>query len=70
MRRVESFNERLIARALSMGGTCTGEHGIGVGKIPHLLHELGPDAVSLMRAIKSAIDPMGIMNPGKVTAEQ
>jgi D-lactate dehydrogenase (cytochrome) len=70
MSRVESFNERLIARALSMGGTCTGEHGIGVGKIPHLLHELGPDAVSLMRAIKSAIDPMGIMNPGKVTAEQ
>ena len=70
MSRVESFNKRLIARALSMGGTCTGEHGIGVGKIPHLLHELGPDAVSLMRAIKSAIDPMGIMNPGKVTAEQ
>jgi len=70
MRRVESFNERLITRALSMGGTCTGEHGIGVGKIPHLLHELGPDAVSLMRAIKSAIDPMRIMNPGKVTAEQ
>lgn len=69
MRSVESFNERLITRALEMGGTCTGEHGIGVGKIPYLLRELGPDAVALMRAIKQAVDPMGLMNPGKVVAE-
>lgn len=69
MHRVESFNDRLITRALSMGGTCTGEHGIGVGKIPHLLRELGPDAVSLMRTIKKAIDPKGLMNPGKVLAD-
>ena len=68
--RVESFNERLIARALSMDGTCTGEHGIGVGKIPYLVRELGPDAVSVMRAIKKAIDPNGLMNPGKVLADQ
>ena len=70
MHRVESFNERLIARALSMDGTCTGEHGIGVGKIPYLVRELGPDAVSVMSAIKNAIDPNGLMNPGKVLADQ
>lgn len=69
MHSIESFNERLITRALEMGGTCTGEHGIGVGKIPYLLRELGPDAVALMRAIKQAVDPMGLMNPGKVVAE-
>jgi D-lactate dehydrogenase (cytochrome) len=69
MHSVESFNERLITRALEMGGTCTGEHGIGVGKIQYLLRELGPDAVDLMRAIKQAVDPMGLMNPGKVVAE-
>lgn len=69
MHSVKSFNERLITRALEMDGTCTGEHGIGVGKIPYLLRELGPDAVALMRAIKQAVDPMGLMNPGKVVAE-
>lgn len=69
MHRVESFNERLISRALEMGGTCTGEHGIGVGKIPYLVRELGNDAVSLMRSIKTAVDPLGLMNPGKVVAE-
>lgn len=69
MHRVESFNERLISRALELDGTCTGEHGIGVGKIPYLIRELGIDAVSLMRSIKKAIDPLGLMNPGKVVAE-
>ena len=69
MHRVESFNERLISRALDMGGTCTGEHGIGVGKIPYLIRELGDDAVDLMRSIKKAVDPLGLMNPGKVVAE-
>ena len=69
MHRVESFNERLISRALNLGGTCTGEHGIGVGKIPYLIRELGDDAVDLMRSIKRAVDPLGLMNPGKVVAE-
>lgn len=69
MHRVESFNERLISRALDMGGTCTGEHGIGVGKIPYLIRELGGEAVDLMRSIKKAVDPLGLMNPGKVVAE-
>jgi D-lactate dehydrogenase (cytochrome) len=66
MGRVERFNERLIARSIEMGGTCTGEHGVGLGKIPYLIRELGPEAVSLMRTIKGSLDPLGIMNPGKV----
>jgi D-lactate dehydrogenase (cytochrome) len=52
-----------------MGGTCTGEHGIGLGKIPYLIRELGDDAVSLMRSIKKAVDPLGLMNPGKVVGD-
>ncbi len=58
-------NERLVDRALAMDGTCTGEHGIGLGKIDSLEKEMG-EAVSVMRAIKQALDPHGIMNPGKV----
>lgn len=62
---LEGFLERLVARALSMDGTCTGEHGIGQGKIAALAAELGP-AVDVMRAIKRALDPEGILNPGKI----
>jgi D-lactate dehydrogenase (cytochrome) len=61
----ENFVARLNARALSMDGTCTGEHGIGQGKRGFLREELG-DAVDVMRAVKAALDPLGIMNPGKV----
>jgi len=57
--------ERLVDRALAMDGTCTGEHGIGCGKIDFLIAEHG-EAVSVMRAIKTAIDPDNIMNPGKI----
>ncbi|WP_029029321.1 FAD-binding oxidoreductase [Salinarimonas rosea] len=64
--RVHGFIERLIARALSMEGTCTGEHGIGQGKMHFLEEEHGAPAVELMRVIKRAIDPHDIMNPGKV----
>ncbi len=67
--RLEQFHTRLVKRALSLEGTCTGEHGIGVGKIEYLVSELGSEAVGLMRAIKFALDPNGIMNPGKVVAE-
>ena len=64
--RVKSFISRLSDRALAMEGTCTGEHGIGDGKQDYLLSELGTSAVGCMRAIKQALDPAGIMNPGKI----
>lgn len=56
----------LAELAISMDGTCTGEHGIGQGKKPYLAKELGEGAVDVMRTIKSALDPQGIMNPGKI----
>ena len=61
----EQLNERLVRRALDMGGTCTGEHGIGWGKMDWLEAELG-DALDVMRALKRALDPLNIMNPGKI----
>jgi D-lactate dehydrogenase (cytochrome) len=66
--QAKALNNRLIARALEMGGTCTGEHGIGMGKIDALQTEFG-DAVGVMRAIKRALDPKNLMNPGKIFAE-
>ncbi|MDJ0895832.1 MAG: FAD-linked oxidase C-terminal domain-containing protein [Alphaproteobacteria bacterium] len=65
MRKAKEINTRLIERTLAMGGTCTGEHGIGQGKMEFLTAEHG-EAVSLMRAIKTALDPDNIMNPGKM----
>ena len=58
--------ERMIQRAIDAGGTCTGEHGIGLMKREHLVTEAGAGAVATMRAIKAALDPKGLMNPGKV----
>ena len=62
---VAGINARLVERALAMDGTCTGEHGIGLGKQDWLEAELG-DAVALMRTLKRALDPKDIMNPGKI----
>ncbi len=62
---VEEFSERLVHRALRMEGTCTGEHGIGRGKMKYLTAEHG-EAVAVMRAIKKALDPDNLMNPGKI----
>ncbi|MGC1780223.1 MAG: FAD-linked oxidase C-terminal domain-containing protein [Xanthobacteraceae bacterium] len=63
---VEAFLERLVERALAMDGTCTGEHGVGQGKMKYLSAELGEPALAAMRAIKHAFDPLGILNPGKI----
>ena len=64
--RAKAFLERLVARALAMDGTCTGEHGVGQGKIKYLAAEHGEPALAAMRAIKRALDPLDIMNPGKI----
>ena len=66
--RVEAFLERLVERALAMDGTCTGEHGIGQGKMKYLLAEHGAPALDAMRAIKTALDPRDILNPGKIVS--
>ncbi len=63
--RAKALHARLVARAIAMEGTCTGEHGIGMGKINFLEDELG-EAVDVMRSIKAALDPKGLMNPGKI----
>jgi D-lactate dehydrogenase (cytochrome) len=64
--RAQAFIERVAERALAMEGTCTGEHGIGQGKKRFLEAEHGSGAIEAMRAIKNALDPNGIMNPGKI----
>src|SRR5688572_10169144 len=65
MEEVEAINARLIRRALALDGTCTGEHGVGLGKQQFLVDELG-DAVESMRTIKRALDPKDLFNPGKI----
>ena len=64
----EQLNHQLVARALAMGGTCTGEHGVGLHKMGFLVDEAGVGAVEMMRTIKRALDPKNIMNPGKIFA--
>ena len=63
---LEGINDRLIGRTLAAGGSCTGEHGVGVGKKKYLAREFGEGAVEMMRAIKRSLDPHNILNPGKV----
>ena len=62
----KQFNRRLVERALRMEGTCTGEHGIGLGKIGSMRLELGEDVIDVMRDIKKLFDPDNLLNPGKV----
>ena len=62
----EALNHQLVARAIAMDGTCTGEHGVGLHKMGFLRDEAGEGAVNMMRTIKHALDPDNIMNPGKV----
>ncbi len=66
MDKARSFAQRLAERAIAMDGTCTGEHGIGLGKRKYMALEHGDDALAVMRAIKIALDPGNIMNPGKI----
>lgn len=66
--RAQTFNARLIERSLSMDGTCTGEHGVGEGKMKYLEAEHGKTGLDVMRSLKKALDPDNIMNPGKIVA--
>jgi D-lactate dehydrogenase (cytochrome) len=66
--RAETVLERLVERALAMEGTCTGEHGVGQGKMKYLAAEFGEGALAAMRAVKDALDPHDMMNPGKIVA--
>ena len=69
IREAEVSNERLVQRAIRMGGTCTGEHGVGYGKMDYLPVEHGEDAVAVMAAIKQALDPKRLLNPGKIVPQ-
>ena len=66
LERAREINDRMVRDAIAREGTCTGEHGIGYGKIGFLELERGPAGIAAMRAVKDALDPAGIMNPGKV----
>ncbi|KAF8163177.1 FAD-linked oxidase-like protein [Crassisporium funariophilum] len=66
LQAVSEAVHRLVHRAIALDGTCTGEHGVGLGKKEYLVDELGTNTVELMRTVKRAIDPLNIMNPGKV----
>jgi D-lactate dehydrogenase (cytochrome) len=68
--RAKAVNRRMVEQALALGGTCTGEHGVGFGKAPFLPLEFGEAGVALMRAIKHALDPTGVFNPGKLVATE
>jgi len=64
--RAEGVNARMVERAIAMDGTCTGEHGVGLHKMDFLIQEHGEGAIDTMRAIKHALDPHNILNPGKI----
>jgi D-lactate dehydrogenase (cytochrome) len=65
MEEAHRLNQRMVQRALAAGGTCTGEHGVGIGKLEYLAAEHG-SALDVMRAIKRTLDPQNLMNPGKL----
>jgi D-lactate dehydrogenase (cytochrome) len=70
MKEAERLNHCIVQDALSVGGTCTGEHGVGMHKIQFMLQEHGADAIECMRAIKEVFDPNNILNPGKMLPAQ
>ncbi|WP_025769480.1 FAD-binding oxidoreductase [Thioalkalivibrio sp. HK1] len=68
--RAQALNDRMVERAQQMGGTCTGEHGVGYGKIEYMDKEHGQEAVQVMHLIKNALDPDNLMNPGKILPDE
>jgi D-lactate dehydrogenase (cytochrome) len=66
LERAWALDRKIVARALSLGGSCSGEHGVGIGKREFLEQEHGPEALAVMRSVKGALDPKGILNPGKI----
>jgi D-lactate dehydrogenase (cytochrome) len=66
LQRAWDLDKQIVARALSLGGSCSGEHGVGIGKREFLEQEHGAEALAVMRSVKQALDPRGIMNPGKI----
>ena len=66
MVKVKKLVNGMVKRAIALGGTCTGEHGVGIGKREYLYEELGYGTVELMKTIKRTIDPYNLFNPGKV----
>ncbi|HYZ33324.1 MAG TPA: FAD-linked oxidase C-terminal domain-containing protein [Crenalkalicoccus sp.] len=66
LERAWDMDRRIVARGMALGGTCSGEHGVGLGKREFLEQEHGPEALAVMRSVKAALDPRGILNPGKM----
>jgi D-lactate dehydrogenase (cytochrome) len=64
--RAWALDKKIVARSLALGGSCSGEHGVGIGKREFILEEHGEEAIAVMRGIKQALDPRGILNPGKM----
>jgi len=66
LERAWTLDRQIVARALALGGSCSGEHGVGLGKREFLEQEVGTEALAVMRSLKTALDPRGILNPGKI----
>jgi D-lactate dehydrogenase (cytochrome) len=66
LERAWDMDKRIVERGLALGGTCSGEHGIGLGKREFLEREHGMEALAVMRGLKASLDPKGILNPGKM----
>lgn len=66
MKNYYNYTKKLVSHAINVEGTCTGEHGIGLGKMKYMNDQFGPHALEMMRSIKKALDPNNILNPGKL----
>lgn len=64
--KIKEMHEKLVINAINLEGTCTGEHGIGIGKRYFLLREKSPETIELMKQIKRTLDPKGLLNQGKI----